>query len=471
MFADRHFHRSGRWHAFGVDNFALLNVETVYIGETTAQVRWTMSAVCTGQVEYGTATGTYTATTTEQVIAGGYSTHLQTLDPLVAGTTYYYRTKSTDGAGVTVYSSEQSFTTTTSSGISYTDYTVTTGVTTIAGLQAFLATVPDGGDATHHSRILLGAGRTYTGSTGLQIAGRNHLTFEGGGVEVAWGNTGGATIVSTGSPTSTSSMPVRSAAGATPADDMVFHCLNIRGSSTNFATTTAGDGGEYQIAFGLYGASNIEIDHVMADKVKGDFVYMADANGGSGTWCSNIYIHDSTISNNGRMGIAIIAANDVLIDTVRFTDICYAPFDIEPNVSGQGFSNVEITNCLIDGQYFSWDNSYTDGCFVSANASVTGITFSGYLRITDNIITAAMYPYGLNQWIGHFGLHYPTSANKSATLTITGNTCTAPKAQYACIVGGWYNGGTITDNTGFLTTGTWYYTTGGNGTITMSGNT
>ncbi|HUW17279.1 MAG TPA: right-handed parallel beta-helix repeat-containing protein [Actinomycetes bacterium] len=475
MFRDRHFFRSGRFHSFGSEGFALLDVALVALSETTAQVRWTMSAVCSGQVEYG-LTDSYGSTTTEAPITDGTAQHLQLITGLTAGTTYHYRTKSTNATGSTIYSDDQSFTTDADTGITYTDYTVTVGITTISGLQAYLATVPDGADTTHHSRVLLGAGRTYTGSSGLNVSGRSHLTFEGGGAEVAWGNTGGATIATTGVASSTSSMAIRDPEGQTPADDLVFHAINILGTSTVYATTNAGTGtAEYQAAFGLYGSSNIVIDRCMADKVQGDFVYLTSLNGSSGgTWCSNITISDSTCSNNGRMGVAIIAADTVLIDTCRFTDICYAPFDFEPNAATQGMADVEMRDCLIDGQYFSWDNSYDDGCFVTANASLTGVTITGYLRFIDNTVTASMYPYqSSDSWDGHFRLRYPASVVKTATLTITGNTCTAPKQPVAVITQGWVNGGTITNNTGFLSSGTnddFWDTAGGDGSFTVTGN-
>ena len=358
------------------------------------------------------------------------------------------------------------------SGITYDDYVVS-GIDTISGLQNFLESVPDGEDETHHSRVLLGAGNTYTGSVGLNIAGRKHLTIEGGGTETEWGNAGGATIHTVGNPGATSSMAIRDPEAQTPADDVTFHALNILGTSTTYATTNAASGNdEYQAAFGLYGSMRITIDHCIANKVKGDFVYMSSLNGSSGgQWCDDITVRNSTISNNGRMGIAIIAASDVLIDHCRFTDICYAPFDIEPNAAGQGCHNVEMVDCLIDGTYFSWDESYDDGCFVTANASLTGVTITGYLRFIGNTITAAMHPTGSgHSWDGHWRLRSPVNVDKTAVLEIRDNVCTAAKQGVAVITQGWVNGGVIEDNTGFLTSGDFWDTAGGDGAFSINGN-
>jgi hypothetical protein len=370
-------------------------------------------------------------------------------------------------------------------GMTYTDYTMPTGAGYTDGsdaasaVNARIAEQGNGASATSHVRIIFPAGYTYTLGSSILLAGLAHVTFEGQGTEVAYGHTGGATLKLTGDPRpvgeggdGTASAGFRSAAGAAAAsEDVRFHGLTIEGSSTDYATTAAGDGGEYQGSWMFYGASGVWIDHCIADKCKGDFVYLSDLASGSGTWCSDVHVSHSTCSNNGRMGLGIIAADGVLVEHCRFTDICYAPFDMEPNYTGQGWNDLEFSRNLIDGTYFSWGHDYEDGAFTTAHVDVTGTPMTGYLRIIDNVITAAMEPTNLSQWIGHFRLYNPSGVDKTATLTITGNTCTAAKAGYICLIGGFSSGGVVTDNTGFLTTGTWYSDQGSNGSITMSGNT
>lgn len=101
--------RSGRWHRTK-DSFRTLSVAAENITDASFNVRWRMSAVCQGQVEYGTSTAYGGTTTLEPSYT--YSEHLQTVSGLTEGTLYHYRTKSTSIAGVTVYSEDQSATTT-----------------------------------------------------------------------------------------------------------------------------------------------------------------------------------------------------------------------------------------------------------------------------------------------------------------------------------------------------------------------
>lgn len=457
---------------------ALLEAPSVaLISPTEADVIWRLDQYATGQVNYGTTTGYGSSSTAESTYQ--YATHQQRLSGLTPSTTYHFRVRSTNSYGLELVSGDYTFTTPAEatsfdSGMSYTDYTPTVGIDTISALQTWMAAnVPDGADSTHHSRILLGAGRTYTGSTGLSLAGLAHVTFEGGGTETQWGQTGGARFILTGAAGSISSSAFRSPSGSgSPAADVRFHCIDILGNSTNYATTAAGDGGEYQMGWALYGASDILIDHCTVDKNKGDGVYLSDLNGGSGAWCSNITVRYTTISNNGRMGLGIIAVDGLLVSFCRFTDICYSPFDLEPNYAGQGFNDAEISDCLIDGTYWSWDSSFEDGCFVTANAGLSGAVMTGYLKVLRNTITARIHPASVGQFHTFFLFYKPTPTTKTAVLTIEDNVCTAPRSGgYAAVVGGWVNGGSIQRNTGFLSSGTWYNDQGGNGSFTISGNT
>lgn len=386
-------------------------------------------------------------------------------------------------------------------GMAYTDFTPTGDITTIAALQTWAdANVRDASgswSATVHKRILLGAGRTYTGSVGFQLHGYSHTTFEGGGTEtsgtdgaVTYGaQTGGASVVVTGSANSTDSSGFRSGSGAaSPASDIRFHGLHIEGTGvvgSTVASTTAGDGGEYQMSWCFYGVSDILIDHCTADKCKGDGIYISALRPGRlENWSSNITLRYSTISNNGRMGLGIIAVDGLLVSHCRFTDICYAILDMEPNKGNEGASNVEMSDCLIDGTYYSWDTSFNDSAFLTANSvpdpawdsgtsSYTGTTesvFTGYIRFLRNRLTAAM---GSGGSAPTFRFQAPTVGTKTAILTIEDNVCAANRAGPICNVFGWSsNGHVIQNNTGFKNaTGSWYNDLGGMGTVTQTGNT
>lgn len=356
-------------------------------------------------------------------------------------------------------------------GMTYTDSSVTAGITTIAGLQTFIDGVADGSSATDHRRILLGAGRTYTGATGLNLAGRNHLTIEGGGTDATYGHTGGASIVCTGSGSSITHSPIYTAASpGAAASDLRFHGLTVEGSSTVYATTSAySAGNEYQTGFGFMGTAGALIDHCIMQKVMGDGVYASDRNNGSGAWSSNIVTQYCDIKNNGRMGIAIIACNTFRVSYSRFTDIALVPFDFEPNNSGQGGSDIQYDNNLIAGNW-SWSTAYDDPLWMTAGNS--GASITGYFKILSNTVTGSAKDTHGAPWIGPFHLTFgPTT--KAATLTVDSNTCTAPTAGYIGLIGGWANGGSFTNNTGFWTGSGTYFSPfeAANGTITYSGNT
>lgn len=111
MFAAHDLFRSRRWHSRTSDPFRIISGPTVLdITVATIQVTWGLSEIATGQIEYG-LTAAYGSTTSEQGIEGGYDFHTQTISGLDANTLYHWRVKSTNAAGTTVYSSDQTTTT------------------------------------------------------------------------------------------------------------------------------------------------------------------------------------------------------------------------------------------------------------------------------------------------------------------------------------------------------------------------
>lgn len=480
----------------------LSSISATNITDTSAIIRWNVDQYATGQVNYG-ATASYGSNTTAES-SYNYNQHAQTISGLSQGTTYHYRVRSTNAAAQETVSGDNTFTTIIpeldfDTGMTYTNYTPPLDITTLSALQTWFNSVPNGSSSTVHSRVLLGAGRTYTGATGIQLAGRTHITFEGGGTETSGtsgavtygGQTGGAQFVLTGSPSSTGSSGFRSASGAgSPANDIRFHGMHIEGSSTNYASVTAGDGGEYQMSWCFYGAQNILIDHCTANRCKGDGIYMAGTTFGRlDNWCQNITMRYSTISNNGRMGLGVIAVNGLTVQHCRFTDICYAILDLEPNYGNEGASNVICSDNLIDGSYFSWDDTFTDGAFITATASPkaandgsTTAVFSGYIKVERNrllcgpnpTVTGTDVAYTSGNFYAVFRFQYPNVASKTAILTIKDNVSTVTKRGYIAYISGWpTNGHEYSNNTGFWnSTGPGLLFNGSNGTfVSTSGNT
>ena len=375
-------------------------------------------------------------------------------------------------------------------GMTYTDYTPTGGITTISALQTWAdANVKNSAgsfDSTHHRRILLGAGRVYTGTVGFNLSGYAHTTFEGGGTEVTYtggpingrsnttgSQSGGARFSLTYPGGITGSGFLSPSGASSPASDIRFHCIDILGDSTTYATTSAGTDGQLQAGFAFYGASDILIDHCSVDKNKGDGIYCADRLAGSGTWCSNVTVRYSHFSNNGRQAIALIACDGFLASHCRFTNIAMGVFDLEPNQPYQGCDSVAMNDCIIDGSYYSWSSNWEDPAFGTNNQSLENGQFTGYIDVRRNNLYCTMQPTNTGSTHGVFGFYKPTTASsvKTAILTIDDNRCTTPKNNNIAVVGGWVNGGSITNNVGFKTaSGTWFNDQGGNVGLTVSGN-
>lgn len=85
------------------------NVQASGISSTSATITWTTDDSSTSQVEYGLSSS-YGMSTVEDTIV--VTSHSVLVSGLSAGTTYHYRVKSTNGAGMTSYSGDYTFTTT-----------------------------------------------------------------------------------------------------------------------------------------------------------------------------------------------------------------------------------------------------------------------------------------------------------------------------------------------------------------------
>jgi hypothetical protein len=85
-------------------------VSAIDIASTSAKVTWTLSEPATGQVEYGTTTRYGETTTLESSFR--WSTHVQPLAALTPGVQYHFRTHSVAADGQSVYSDDETFTTT-----------------------------------------------------------------------------------------------------------------------------------------------------------------------------------------------------------------------------------------------------------------------------------------------------------------------------------------------------------------------
>mgnify|MGYP001366316055 CR=1 FL=1 len=196
----------------------------------------------------------------------------------------------------------------------------TGSVDVTAELLAFIASVPDG------SIIRFPAGATYRAEGSLRIENRNNLVFEGNGATVIadstadrnrrhWWFVGGSNIT--------------------------IRDLGVRGANPNAGTSEAAYVAslEAQHGFEFAGVIGVLLERARVTDVYGDFVYLGP---GAGRWSQNVVIRDSHFERNGRQGVAVTGARDVLITGNFISHTRRATFDLEPNGSGWGASNIQI---------------------------------------------------------------------------------------------------------------------------------
>jgi hypothetical protein len=223
-----------------------------------------------------------------------------------------------------------------------------------AALIAFIAKVPNG------ATIVFRAGGVYRMDRAFKFAQRRNLTLNGNG----------ATLRSNGGTTEASAL---------------FWLVNDSGVRvTNFKlvgnSSTPGHfqpGREGASGVLVDGGSGITLDHLTVSKVWGDCVEV-------NSWASGVTFRDSDCVSVGRSGVSIISGRSVTIERNSFVRSGYTVFNIEPNNSSEGASNVRF----VSNTAGTWTNS-----FVSANGAagskVSGITISGN-RVTGGTLLLVM---------------------------------------------------------------------------------
>jgi len=191
---------------------------------------------------------------------------------------------------------------------------------------SWVASVPD------NSTLSFASGGCYRIEETLELTDRNGLTFEGNG----------ATFKAT-----TIGDTWRSQWRLIGGSQIVFRNMNVRGA--NPAGGTFVSALQHQHAFDLNGASYVELDRTRSSDVYGDCVYVTRRWDGGQAWSSNVNVHDGSCVANGRMGIAVVAGRDVVVERTSLSQIGRTAFDIEPNGTGFGAQNVTFRNNQVSG--------------------------------------------------------------------------------------------------------------------------
>jgi hypothetical protein len=112
---------------------------------------------------------------------------------------------------------------------------------------------------------------------------------------------------------------------------------------------------EAQHAFDLLGVQGMILDNVRAFDTWGDFVYIGPENlGGTFVPSRDVTVRNSTFSRNGRMGIAITAGEDVLIEGNRLTRMRRSVFDIEPTANTWQVHRISIVGNRTGAHRLAW---------------------------------------------------------------------------------------------------------------------
>ena len=153
---------------------------------------------------------------------------------------------------------------------------------------------------------------------------------------------------------------------------------------------------ETQHGIDIRGTEAVDINHVTIRNVFGDFVAFSQ----SPTSQSSGRIHDSTLSNAGRMGVSVTAAHHVSIDHNNISGVTYGLVDLEPEGTLHGASIISV-----DCNHFGPGGGYMVGA-ISTYGAVSNVSVTGN-SLTPNIMMTWKFPYGApNPWVNFSGNYY-----------------------------------------------------------------
>ena len=223
-----------------------------------------------------------------------------------------------------------------------------------SALIAFIASVPDGGTISFKS------GGVYRLDKALKFGGRHNLTLQGNG----------ATLVGHGGTTESSSI-----FWLGPQADTGITLANFKLVGNNPTPGVFHPGSEGAHGILVDGGSNFTFSGMTVSGVWGDCIKIA-------TWANGVTFRDSTCQSVGRSGVSVTAARNVTIQRVAFVKNGYCVFNIEPNYSSDGASNINF----LSNTAGTWTNSFFSGDG-AAGSQVSGVTISGNTVTGGTLLT------------------------------------------------------------------------------------
>lgn len=203
-------------------------------------------------------------------------------------------------------------------------------------INEWIASVPD------HSTLVFGRGACYRIDGSILVEDRHGLTFDGNGATFAAGTDGDY---------------ARRHFWFFGGSDLVVRDLTVRGANPHGGARedAVNLAREAQHGFALQGVDRALLERVAVFDTYGGFVYLsADIRSGHGGWSRDVTIRDSHFERNGWQGIAVSAAENVLIENNYVGQVGMVTFDLEPDASDWGARNVRIVGNTTGPGLLGW---------------------------------------------------------------------------------------------------------------------
>jgi hypothetical protein len=197
-----------------------------------------------------------------------------------------------------------------------------------AAFATFLAGVPDG------SVVELPRNGRYRLEAGLVVSGRRDLTLVGNGATV---------FATTPGHVSRASVAIDDSSGIVVRDLVVDGANPFAGRGD--AAFRADKHGQH--GFRIASSTDVTLDGVTVTDPYGDFVYLGQSSEtrlrpGGGPWTDGVVIRNSRFTRNGRQGISLVAARNVLIEGNSISEVRRSTFDFEPLAARAGVEDVVV---------------------------------------------------------------------------------------------------------------------------------
>ncbi len=186
---------------------------------------------------------------------------------------------------------------------------------------------------------------------------------------------------------------------------------------------------EHRHVLTLKGASNITVEGLTLENSGGDGIYLGP------TWddrripCRNVRIQDCTCRDNHRQGISVVSAETVRIENCTLANTRgtapQAGLDLEPSHPDDLLADVEVTNCVADG------NAGTG--FMVNLSRLNGKSREVHVRFEDCLVTGSRQP----------GLRVLLRNDDSPLGLVEFRNCTCEKVDYSGALCVWHAASSI----------------------------